>query len=163
MDATPPVGPRSTAKIAGHPLHPMLVPLPIAFLIGAFLTDAAFLFTEDPFWARASIWLIGAGIIGALAAAATGMADFMGSPRVRAIGHAWQHGIGNAMALLVAIVNFFLRGGPDWADGVLPFGLILSLVTVGILAFTGWLGVELVYRHGVAVIGDKAPPPHAGH
>ena len=163
MIPNPPAGPQSTAQIAGHPLHPMLVPLPIAFLIAALLTDVAFLTTEDPFWSRASIWLIGAGIVGAIAAAATGMTDFMGSARIRSIGHAWQHAVGNSMALLLAIVNFFLRGGENWTVGVLPFGLMLSLVTVGILAFTGWLGGELVYRHGVAVVADKVPPPGAGH
>lgn len=34
--------PHSTAAIAGHPLHPILVTLPIGFLIGAFLSDLAF-------------------------------------------------------------------------------------------------------------------------
>lgn len=151
------LGPASTAKVAGHPIHPMLVPLPIAFLIGAFLSDVGFLWTGDPFWARASGWLIGAGILGGLAAAAAGAADFAGNVRIRALSHAWQHAIGNALALLVAIVNFFMRGGESWTEGVLPFGLILSIVTVGILAFTGWLGGELVYRHAVAVTREGDP------
>jgi len=35
-------GVRSTASIAGHPLHPMLVPFPIAFLVGALASDLVF-------------------------------------------------------------------------------------------------------------------------
>jgi uncharacterized membrane protein len=35
--------PRSTARFMGHPIHPMLVPFPIAFFIGALLTDLAYL------------------------------------------------------------------------------------------------------------------------
>jgi len=60
------INPHSTAKIADHPLHPMLVPLPIAFFIGALLTDLAFLKLGDPFWARMSFWLIAAGLVGAV-------------------------------------------------------------------------------------------------
>ncbi len=52
----------STAAISGYPLHPLLVTLPIGFLIGSFLSDLAFYSTADGFWARASAWLIGAGL-----------------------------------------------------------------------------------------------------
>jgi uncharacterized membrane protein len=31
--------PKSTASIAGHPIHPMLIPFPVAFLVTAFVTD----------------------------------------------------------------------------------------------------------------------------
>ena len=40
MDRT--VGVRSRATIGGHPIHPMLIPFPIAFLVGAFLADVVF-------------------------------------------------------------------------------------------------------------------------
>ena len=46
--------PRSSAKLLGHPIHPMLVPFPIAFFIGAFLADLAYLWLGDPFWANAA-------------------------------------------------------------------------------------------------------------
>jgi uncharacterized membrane protein len=47
-----PANPRSTAKIADHPLHPMLVPFPIAFLVTALLADLTYVGTGDGFWAR---------------------------------------------------------------------------------------------------------------
>ena len=73
MDNRQPSRLRSTAAIDGHPFHPLLVTLPIAFLIGALLTDLAFQGTGDAFWARASTWLFGAGLVsGALAAVARG-------------------------------------------------------------------------------------------
>jgi uncharacterized membrane protein len=56
-------GVRSTAAIFGHPIHPVLVVFPIGFLVGAFMTDLAFWGTSDPFWARASEWLLGAGMV----------------------------------------------------------------------------------------------------
>lgn len=44
----------ATTAIAGHLLHPLLVTLPIGFLIGAFLSDIAFYGSGDAFWAHAA-------------------------------------------------------------------------------------------------------------
>jgi hypothetical protein len=46
----------STAAIGGHPIHPMLIPFPIAFLVGVLATDLAYWGTVNAFWARASSW-----------------------------------------------------------------------------------------------------------
>src|SRR5215203_739998 len=69
-------GVQSTAAIAGHPLHHMLIVFPVAFLIGALGTDIAFLAVQDPFWAQVSYWLLIAGIVTALVAAVPGLIDF---------------------------------------------------------------------------------------
>lgn len=42
---------RSTAQIAGHPIHPMLVPIPIACFVGALLTDIAYVVSAEIMWA----------------------------------------------------------------------------------------------------------------
>lgn len=63
--------PRSTALLGGHPIHPMLVPFPIAFLVGALLTDIGYVMWGGK-WAYASTWLIAAGIAAALLAALFG-------------------------------------------------------------------------------------------
>ena len=154
-----PFGIASTARVAGHPVHPMLVPFPIAFLIGALLADLAFWNTGDPFWAVAGAWLVGAGVVGGALAALAGLTDFLGSRRVRALSVAWIHFLGNATAILLAILNLYLRtaAAPSAAEAVLPWGLALSAAVVAILAVTGWLGWELVYRHGVGIaVGDSA-------
>jgi uncharacterized membrane protein len=44
--------PQATAKIAGHPLHPMLVPFPIAFFVATVGADFMYLHSGDPFWFR---------------------------------------------------------------------------------------------------------------
>jgi uncharacterized membrane protein len=80
--------PVSTTKISGHPLHPMLIPFPVAFLVGALASDLAFWGTGDGFWARASVWLIGAAIVMALLAAIAGVTDFLSEPRIRALNDA---------------------------------------------------------------------------
>jgi uncharacterized membrane protein len=149
--------PHSTARIAGHPLHPMIVPFPIAFLVSTLATDIAYLNTGDPIWARASMWLLGAAISMALLAAVLGFTDFLGEPRVRRIRDAWLHMGGNLLAVVLAAVNFFLRAGGRAEDAISPTGITLSALVVALLGFNGWMGWALVYKHHVGV-ADEAPP-----
>lgn len=142
--------PRSTASIAGHPIHPLLVPLPIGFLVGALITDIAYVMSTWWMWAYASSWLLGAGIATALLAALAGFTDFFGDRRIRALRRAWYHMIGNLIAVVVAIVNFIVHTR-DGAAAVIPLGVTLSAVTVLLLLFNGWMGGELVFRHRVGV------------
>ncbi len=146
----------STAAISGYPLHPLLVTLPIGFLIGSFLSDLAFYSTADGFWARASAWLIGAGLATGLLAVVTGLVDFFGSTRIRALTAAWVHFIGNAFALILTAVNLYSRTGGALTE-VTATQMLLSTLVVLIFAVTGWLGGELVFRHGAGVIGDRPP------
>jgi uncharacterized membrane protein len=144
----------STVAIAGHPLHPLIVTFPIAFLTGAFGADLGYWITSDPFWARAALWLIGAGFITGLVAALTGMLDFLKIGRVRKHSAGWSHMIGNVAALVLTLANWGLRWN-NVEDAVLPVGIILSFVVASLLAITGWYGAELVYRHKIAVIGPN--------
>src|SRR6476646_3347408 len=94
--------PKSTASIAGHPIHPMLIPFPIVFLVTAFVTDLAFWRTGDATWATVSMWLLGAGIIMALVAALFGFIDFLGDQQIRNTTDAWLHMGGNLIAVVLA-------------------------------------------------------------
>lgn len=143
--------PRSTAKVAGHPLHPMIVPFPIAFLVSALATDIGYLNTGNDGWATASMWMLGAGISMALLAAVLGLTDFLGDRKVRMHRAAWLHMVGNVIAVAVAAVNFYLRATGDAAAAIAPAGVTLSAAVVLILLFTGWMGWELVYRHRTGV------------
>jgi len=145
--------PKSTAAIGGHPIHPMLVNFPITFFTAALATDIAYWRTAATIWAVASTWLLGAGLVMAALAAIAGLPDFLGSRQIRTLKAAWHHMIGNVSAVVLSLVNFVLhlRGGDA---AVLPTGLVLSAIVVAILLFTGWLGGEMVFRHGVAVADD---------
>lgn len=143
----------STVAIAKHPLHPLIVTFPIAFLTGALATDVVYWLTDDVFWARASFWLIAVGLATGLVAAVTGLADFLRIERVRQHSAGWIHLVGNVIALGLSIANFLLRLN-NHAGAILPLGLILSLLVASLLGLTGWYGAELIYRHKVAVIGN---------
>jgi uncharacterized membrane protein len=147
--------PRSTAVVGGHPIHPMLVPFPIASFTGAFVTDIAFAYGASPGWATASEWLLGIGLLTAALAAVAGLADFMGDDRVRSLGDAVKHMIANVTAVVVAAINLLIR--LTTPDSVLTIGIYLSGLTVLLLLYSGWKGGELVYVHRVGV-HDKGRP-----
>jgi uncharacterized membrane protein len=124
----------STVAIAKHPLHPLIVTFPIAFLTGALGTDIGYWLTGDLFWSR--------------------VMDFLRIDRVRKRRAGWFHMVGNIMALGFAFINWMLRLNQG-ANAIIPVGLTLSVIVGGILGLTGWYGAELIYRHKVAVIGSS--------
>lgn len=142
--------PRSTASIAGHPIHPMLVPFPIACFVGALITDIAYWRTVNIMWSDFSSWLIAAGLLMGGLAALAGLIDFISNRAIRTQSPAWPHMIGNVIALVVALFNAFVHSHDAWTS-VVPTGLILSAIVVAILLFTGWMGWSMVYRHRVGV------------
>ena len=142
--------PQATARIAGHPLHPLLVTLPIASWVLAFACDVVYWRGGHALWAYAATWLIVAGVVTALIAAVAGFIDFFGDRRIRDIKRAWWHMLGNLAAVVISIFNAIVHSR-DGAAAVLPLGILLSGLVVLILLFTGWQGGELVFRHGVAV------------
>jgi uncharacterized membrane protein len=148
-------GVESTAALFRHPIHPMLIPFPIAFLIGALVTDIAYRSSGNAFWAEASFWLLLAGVVTGAVAAIPGMIDFSTIGRVRSLTSAWLHGAGNVVAIVLAIINLSLR----WSDpvaGAQGWGLILSVLTVAMLGVTGWLGGELTYRHRIGALNAES-------
>ena len=147
--------PKSTAQIAGHPLHPMLIPFPVAFLVATFVCDLIFWRTGNPAWSTASLYLLGAALVMAALAAVAGLTDFLGDERIRNLSPAWHHMIGNVVAVLLSLWNWWRRyAAADAGAAVVPTGLIISLIVVLILLYTGWRGWEMVYRHRVAVYDE---------
>lgn len=141
--------PRSTARIGGHPIHPMLIPFPIVCFIGALVADVVFLNNHLHGWATASRYLLSVGLVMAALAAVAGLTDFMGDERVRHSSDALKHMLANVTAVILEIINLFLRLNNDAAIG--KIGVYLSALVVLILVYSGWKGGELVFRHGIGV------------
>jgi len=142
--------PRSTASIAGHPIHPMLVPFPIAFFTLALVMDIAYWQSSNLTWKHFAEWLLLAGLVFGALAAVAGAVDFFSRREIRARSPAWPHAIGNVIVMFLAFFNSLVHARDGWT-GVVPTGLALSFATVLLLLFTGWLGGALVFRHGVGV------------
>jgi len=141
--------PQSTAKIAGHPIHPMLVPFPIVCFVLTFVLDILFV-RGNTGVAHASNWLLAIGLAFAVLAALAGLTDFLGEKRIRG-GDAVKHMLANVTAVVLEVVNLLLRRGhPEFIGST---GVYISLVVVLILLYSGWKGGDLVFKHGMGVRG----------
>ena len=151
----------SRFALAGHPIHPVLVPFPIALLLAAFGADLAFAVSGDPFFARAALWLAGLGALAAAGAAVFGLADFLTIERARAHTVGWVHAIGAGTTIVLAAASWLARVG-DPIGVALPWGVALSGLAGASLAVTGWAGGDLPYRHliGVSGHGDDTHGEH---
>ena len=140
----------SKVKFAGHAVHQMLIVFPLGLLATAVIFDIIYLLSDHAQWTVAAYYMIGAGIIGGLAAAATGWLDWFAIPqgtRAKRIG-LW-HGAGNVVVLGLFIVSWALRrDNPELpATGAIVAAIGGVVVALG----TAWLGGELVDRLGVGV------------
>lgn len=140
---------RSRAAIAGHPLHPVVLPFPFVFLTSTLVSDALLLFTGDGFWARASLYGLLAGLVTGVLAAILGLIDFSSIRAARSHRVGWLHGVGNLVVLLLAAINLVTRWGQP--EAITPLPLVLSLLSTLLLGVTGWAGGELAYRHKIGV------------
>lgn len=144
----------SKMSIAGHPLHPMMIHFPMAALLGLLASDVAFIYTSDPFWARASLWLAGVGALGGWGAGAVGFVDLTLVAGIRRLITGWCHALVAVMLLSLATFNWLMRYG-DPSAWLQPWGVFISALTAGLIAIAGILGGQLVYDHAVGVDTDS--------
>jgi uncharacterized membrane protein len=145
-------GVSSRAAIGKHPLHPVLVDFPIAFLIAALLTDLLYWRTGTAQWADFSFYLTLAGWLGGLLAVATGLIDFLTIERARTLSAGWLHFLAADLAIFISTFNLVARL-PDHQGAVLPAGLAYSGVVALLLVIAGGLGGQLVFHRWIGVYG----------
>lgn len=138
----------SPASVRKHPLHPMLVALPIGLWVFALVCDIVAAAGGTGIWSTVALYCVGGGMVGAVIAAVPGLIDYFSIDEAAMRRIANLHLIVNLGALAVFAVNLWLRF--SLAPGsMLP--LILSLVGVIGIGIGGWLGGEMVYVKGMAV------------
>jgi len=144
---------RSKVKIAGHPIHPMLVAFPVAFYTAALVCYIVYSFNGDPFWFKVAVVANFAGVITALAAAIPGFIDWLFIPSdASAKKTGFFHMIFNVVALLCyAIVAFTVCN--KWDDPQPTLGLAIPLTATGFILtmVAGFLGWALIQKHHVGV------------
>ena len=88
----------SRAKLLGHPVHPMLIVLPLGLFIGAIVFDGIYLWQGNPTFASIGYWNIAAGVVGGLLAAVFGLIDWLAIPAgTRGKGNGPLHGGSNVI------------------------------------------------------------------
>jgi uncharacterized membrane protein len=150
----------SRASIGGHPIHPMLIPFPLALWTTSFVVDVLFYFTRQPTLLIIAKFMIATGCLAAVAAAAAGFIDWLAIKDGEVKKVANWHARLNVIALIVFAVSLFLRLGKysEMVGRRLTIPFLLSLLGVILIAISGWLGGELVFRHGVGQLRDPERP-----
>src|SRR5512140_1261296 len=146
---------RTPASIAGHPIHPMVVPLAIGGLLLSFIFDIVCVATgtTDP-WAIVAYYTMIGGIVGALIAAVFGFVDLLSLPAGHTKHIAYTHMGINLVVVVLFLANAWMRY--EEVSGNTPF--ILSLIGIGLLVVSGWLGGKMVYEAGVGVSDQEIAP-----
>lgn len=158
----------------GHPFHPIMVTVPIGAWVASFVFDLASHLVDHPgFLTQGSEWLIGIGVLGALAAAMLGFLDLFaiptGTPAHRT---ALLHMTLNLLVTIAYAIGFWWRQGGDASgDPVATGQIVLSAIGLAGLALSGSLGGKLAYHYGVRVAEEDtqaqgfatAPHDHPNH
>lgn len=145
---------KSAARLMGHPIHPMLVPYPFAFLSGAAAFDVAGAMRQDESLSQTATHLRNAGMAAALVAAVPGLVDYLtivpdGKPKHTAT----RHMVSNlsALACFAAAASMQPRG-----RGATAGTLVLEAMGTALLSLGGWLGGSLAYHHQIGVDPDES-------
>lgn len=144
---------KTPASIHGHPIHPMLVTIPIGLWVFSFACDVIHAAGGNPTWAAMALYSMAGGIAGALLAAIPGAVDLFSLRHHPAGRVGVVHMTLNLTVVVIYIANFALRLGGD-APG--PGLIATSAVALALLAVSGWLGGRMVYELGVGVAETSA-------
>ena len=147
------------ARIAGHPIHPMLIAFPVALYTSTAVALIAFAGTHDPFWFRVAFWANLAGIVMAAVAAIPGAIDLLSLPEhtmARRTGYA--HAALNTTALALFVISDILIGQRLYAGSLVYVApLVVALCGVAVTVSAGALGWSLVQTHHVGVAPTEEP------
>lgn len=150
----------SKARLAGHPIHPMIVTFPIAFYTSTVATLLAYVGTQEMFWYRVAMIANIAGIITAAIAVIPGAIDLMALPavsRARRIGlkHAGFHALSTGLFVVTALLLYRSWSHRMMVDGQYVFDatvpLAMSVVAWVSMVIAGSLGWTLVQTHHVGI------------
>jgi uncharacterized membrane protein len=142
----------------GHPIHPMLVTIPIGAFVATLAFDIASVAVEGRAYGRPAVWLSLIGIASGLLASLFGLVDYRRLTKgTRAHAVATRHMILMDVVLLCFVLGFFVRraDADQYLNGTPTIALVLSVLGVGILLIGGWLGGKLAYSYGSRVADES--------
>jgi uncharacterized membrane protein len=148
---------RARATLLGHPIHQMLIPIPLGAFVIAVLLDLVARFRPIPELSSTAYWNGIIGIAGGLLAAVFGLVDWTKIPKAT---RAKRLGLLHAGLNVVVVGLFALTTGMrfDNVDRMATSGVLaVELLAVSLLSIAGWLGGELLDRLGIGVYEDAHP------
>ncbi len=150
---------KSRVAVSGHPIHPMLVTLPIGLLTGSVVADLGYIITgRDEMWSNIAFWTLIGGLVSAIPAALAGLGEYRMVARytdAREMAR-WHMGINLAVVALFFVSLVLRLDEVTLSGGRFGAAFALSVVAVIGLAISGWLGGEMSYRKHLGVEPDDA-------
>ncbi|KAF0239792.1 DUF2231 domain-containing protein [Sediminibacterium sp.] len=141
--------------ISSTHLHAMVVHFPIALLMVAFLFEVTSYFYKKEFFRQSAFYLLVLGMLGTVVSYLAGNAAGEGmeeGPLNKAMElHEQAATISLWLTIITALlygVIYFLKFNKGWLRII---GFLLFTGVIGSIARTGYLGGQLVYKHGAGV------------
>ena len=142
-------------RIAGHPVHPILVGIPIGLCTFSVLADLIRIAGwGKPVWFEVALYAMAGGIAGALLAAVPGFVDYLTITDTRVRDIAFAHMVAAVFVVAIFGSSLWLRWGGD--HGIFP--VVISVLGLSLLGVVGWLGGEMVFVHGMGMDASAARP-----
>ena len=135
---------RTPAQIAGHPIHPMLVTLPIGMWVFSLVADLVALRSATPdAWHAAAYYTMVGGIIGALAAAVPGLVDLLSlqDPGVKST--AIKHMALNLTIVALYVVNAWGRASGAFSPTIAFWTAFATMRTTTRFRVESWPAARL--------------------
>lgn len=141
--------------ISATHLHAILIHFPIALIIVGFLTEIIHLFSKKEFFKNVAFYLLLLGTFGTIAAYTSGSYAGEGIEEGPLKNPMELHENAALITLCITIITALFRVLLiyfNYKNGwVKYFNFFLFLVLTVSVAYTGYLGGQLVYSHGVGV------------
>jgi len=143
---------RSRLRFMGHPLHVMLVDVPIGALLLLVLFDLLYLGLDHEFLWRSGFYVAVIGLIGGAAAIGAGLFDYFALERgTKAKRVANWHLLGGLVLAVVFLTTLALRWPVNSGPANVVGTTVVDVVGAGVLLVQGWTGAHLIYQHHVGV------------
>ena len=140
---------RTPTTLRGHPLHPILVAVPIGLFVFSVIADIIYLAgLGGAHWQSIAYFNLAGGLISALVSAVPGLIDLLSvsEPRLRKIGV--THMCIMLLTVAVFAVDFWMRRSGNYSYTTT---FIVSIIGLLALLIGGWLGAKLVHIFGMTV------------
>ena len=145
---------QDVVRLFGHPLHALVVHVPIGLLaVAPFFDVAAILLGSATAW-TIGFWTTLLGVGSAVLVAMVGFADFLRSVEGAARRTAIAHMAANLGAVAMYSIALVVRGGPSVVGSRTGLVLVADVAGLGLLSVAGWLGGELVFRHRIGAVPE---------
>ena len=124
---------------AGDSFHISLMLFP-ALLVTVLASDVLYWVAGASFYARASEWALAAGLASGVFSAAEWLIRYIAAGSIRPSRACWIHVTGKLLAMLLTAANLIYRLNDDAPRAIVPTGIALTAIVLGLLIATAYLG-----------------------